>query len=156
MVERIPVTRGGLAALKLEYDELVNQRRPTLVQSVAAAREEGDLRENAGYHAARYDLGMIEGRIRELEQTLKHVEVIEESRTKVTAGTVKLGSTVTIEIDGDTETYTIVGTVEARPAEGRISNESPFGKALLGAKKGQKVTIQTPTAQMKAKVLSVE
>jgi transcription elongation factor GreA len=156
MAERIPVTRDGLEALRREYDELINERRPALVESVAAAREEGDLRENAGYHAARHDLGMIEGRIRELEQTLKQVEVIEDSTKKVAAGTVKLGSSVTIEIDGDKETYTIVGAVEARPAEGRISNESPFGKALLGARIGQTVTIQTPAAQMKAKVLSVE
>jgi transcription elongation factor GreA len=156
MAERIPVTRDGLDALRREHEELINERRPTLIQSVAAAREEGDLRENAGYHAARHDLGMIEGRIRELEQMLKQVEVIEESTTKSASGTVKLGSTVTIEIDGDKETYTIVGAVEARPTEGRISNESPFGKALLGARLGQTVTIQTPASMMKAKVVAVE
>lgn len=156
MAERVPVTRDGLAALKKERDELVNERRPVLVQAVAAAREEGDLKENAGYHAARHDMGMVEGRIRELEQMLKNAEVIEDSTRKVAAGVVKLGSTVTIEIDGDKETYTIVGAVEARPGEGRISNESPFGKALIGTKKGQSVMIQTPGSVLKAKVLVVE
>ena len=156
MAEPIPVTRDGLVALQREYDELLNERRPILVQSVAAARQEGDLKENAGYHAARHDLGMLEGRIRELEQMLKNVAVIEESTKKVAAGVVKLGSTVTIQIEGGEETYTIVGAIEARPAEGRISNESPFGKALLGAKRGQKVTIQTPAAVMTAKILAVE
>jgi len=156
MLERIPVTREGLEALRREYDELVNERRPTLVQSVAAARSEGDLRENAGYHAARHDLGMIEGRIRELEQMLKRVEIIDDSTSGAATGAVKIGSTVTIELDGDEERYTIVGAVEARPSEGRISNESPFGKALLGARVGQTVSIQTPAAVMQAKVLSIE
>jgi transcription elongation factor GreA len=156
MAERVHVTREGLEALQREYDDLVNVRRPTLVQSVAAARSEGDLRENAGYHAARHDLGMVEGRIRDLEQMLKRAEVIDESTTTTATGAVKLGSTVTIEIDGDKEKYTIVGAVEARPADGRISNESPFGRALLGAHVGDTVTIQTPAAVMKAKVLTVE
>jgi transcription elongation factor GreA len=86
---------------------------------------------------------------------LKRVEIIE---TQPTAGVseVRLGSTVTIEIDGDEETYTIVGAVEAKPAQGRISNVSPVGKALMGARVGQQINIQTPATVMQARVISIE
>src|SRR5690606_6599541 len=108
---------------------------------VATAREEGDLRENAGYDAARNDQGFIEGRIRDLESILKRIEIIDEEAA-ADGSTVVLGSTVTIKIEGDNETYTIVGAVEANPTAGRISNESPFGKALLGKRVGNNVTIE--------------
>jgi len=155
MDQRIPVTAEGLAQLQAEYDELVNVRRPEIIRAVAQAREEGDLRENAGYHAAKNDQGFIEGRIRDLESMLKRVEVID---TAPIAGSneVRLGSTVTIEIDGDEEKYTIVGAVEAKPAQGRISNVSPVGKALLGARVGDSVQIQTPASTIKARVLAIE
>lgn len=154
MTQRIPITAEGLAALKAEYDELVNVRRPEIIRAVAQAREEGDLRENAGYHAAKHDQGFIEGRIREIEAMLKRVEVIDSDAGS--ANEVRLGSTVTIEIDGDRETYTIVGAVEAKPALGRISNVSPVGKALMGARVGQQVDIQTPTTVMQARVIAIE
>lgn len=154
MQQRIPITAEGLAALKAEYDELVNVRRPEIIRAVAQAREEGDLRENAGYHAAKHDQGFIEGRIREIEAMLKRVEVIDSDAGS--ANEVRLGSTVTIEIDGDRETYTIVGAVEAKPALGRISNVSPVGKALMGARVGQQVDIQTPTTVMQARVIAIE
>jgi transcription elongation factor GreA len=150
------VTAEGLAQLRAEYEELMNVRRPEIIRTVAAARSEGDLRENAGYHAARHDLGMIEGRIRELERLLKRVEVIDEGSAKGNRSSVTIGSTVTIEVDGDEERYTIVGAVEANPGEGRISNQSPFGKALLGARVGETVTIQAPSSSFKARILSIE
>jgi transcription elongation factor GreA len=155
MDQRIPVTAEGLAQLQAEYDELVNVRRPEIIRAVAQAREEGDLRENAGYHAAKNDQGFIEGRIRDLESMLKRIEVID---TAPIAGSneVRLGSTVTIEIDGDEEKYTIVGAVEAKPAMGRISNVSPVGKALLGARVGDSVRIQTPADVISARVLAIE
>ncbi|MGH9172933.1 MAG: transcription elongation factor GreA [Vicinamibacterales bacterium] len=153
MNERIHVTADGLEALKAEYDDLINNKRPQIIRTISEAREEGDLRENAGYHAARHDQTMIEGRIRQLEQMLKRAEVIEASGT---SGVVRLGSTVTIEIDGDQETYTIVGSVESNPRDGKISDKSPFGQALLGSSVGQSVNIQTPTTVLKAKVLTVE
>ncbi|HMM43428.1 MAG TPA: transcription elongation factor GreA, partial [Thermomicrobiales bacterium] len=142
MQERTLVTSDGLEQLKAEYDELVNVKRPELIRAIAAAREEGDLRENGGYHAARHDQTLVEGRIRQLEQMLKRVEIIDEDAAS-NASTVRLGSTVTIDIDGDEETYTIVGAVEANPAEGRISNESPFGKALIGHRVGDAVSVDT-------------
>ena len=155
MEEKVHVTAEGLAALQAEYDDLVNNRRPDIIRTVALAREEGDLRENSGYHAARHDQTMIEGRIRQLEDMLKRVEVIDANAAAKSGGLVRLGTTVTIEIDGDEETYTIVGSVESNPLEGRISDKSPWGQALLGSKVGQTVNIQTPTTVLKARVISV-
>lgn len=155
MQDRIPITAEGLAALQAEYEELVNVRRPEIIRIVAQAREEGDLRENAGYHAAKNDQGFIEGRIREIEGMLKRVELIDSAPAHGPAE-VRLGSTVTIEIDGDKETYTIVGAVEAKPALGRISNVSPVGKALLGARVGDNVHIQTPASLLQARVIAIE
>jgi transcription elongation factor GreA len=155
MEEKVHVTEEGLATLRAEYDDLVNNRRPAIIRTVALAREEGDLRENSGYHAARHDQTMIEGRIRQLEDMLKRVEVIDANAAAKSGGLVRLGTTVTIEIDGDEETYTIVGSVESNPVEGRISDKSPWGQALLGAKVGQTVNIQTPTTVLRARVVSV-
>ncbi len=153
--ERVPVTQEGLDALKEEYENLVNNERPRIVEVIAEARSHGDLRENAAYDAAKHDQGIIEGRIRELERMLKRVELIDDTGDYRGAA-VRIGSTVTIEIDGDEETYTIVGAVESRPAEGRISNESPFGKALLGRSEGEEVTIETPGMDMTARIVRVE
>ena len=152
--EKIPVTREGLRALREEYDHLVNHRRPEITRAIAAAREEGDLRENAGYDAAKHDQGFIEGRIRELEEILRRVAVIDEVEQDVAA--VRVGSTVTVEVDGVEETYTIVGAVEARPSAGRISNQSPFGRALIGRRVGEEVDIQTPATTLRARVLRIE
>lgn len=152
--EKIPVTRDGLKALKEEYDHLVNTRRPEITRAIAAAREEGDLRENAGYDAAKHDQGFIEGRIRELEEILRRVEVIDDIEQD--GQSVRVGSTVTVDVDGAEETYTIVGAVEARPSAGRISNQSPFGRALLGHRVGDEVDIHTPAATLRARVLKIE
>lgn len=156
MDEKVHVTEEGLAALQAEYDDLVNNRRPAIIRTVALAREEGDLRENSGYHAARHDQTMIEGRIRQLEDMLKRVAVIDADAGANSGGVVRLGTTVTLEIDGAEETYTIVGSVESNPLEGRISDKSPWGQALLGSRIGQTVNIQTPTMVLKARVVAVK
>ena len=155
MQEPVLVTKDGLEQLQAEYDELVNVKRPEIIRAVAAAREEGDLRENAGYHAARHDHSLIEGRIRDLEQMLKRAKVIDDGMSSRDSSRVTIGSTVTIDIEGDEETYTIVGAVEANPTEGRISNESPYGRALLGRNVGDTVSIQTPAMVLQARILSV-
>lgn len=151
--DRIPVTREGHAKLLEELDDLVNVQRPNIIRQVATAREEGDLRENAGYDAARNEQSFIEGRIRDLESILKRVDIIDES--SVETNVVSVGSTVTIKIDGELETYTIVGTVESNPANGRISNESPFGRALIGKKVGDVAEIVTPVTTLHAEVIEL-
>lgn len=151
----IPVTQEGRQKLLDELDHLVNVRRPEIIKAVATARSEGDLRENAGYDAARNDQSFIEGRIRDIESILKRIEIIDEDAVG-DGNLVTIGSTVTIKIDGDTETYTIVGAVEADPTNGRISNESPFGKALLGKRVGETTQIETPVTTLSAEIVSVE
>ncbi len=152
--ERIPITREGLEALRREYEYLVKHRRPEIARVIQEAREHGDIRENAAYDAAKHDQAFIEGRIREIEELLKRVELIEEP-TDGDRSVVRVGSTVTIEIDGEIETYTIVGAIEAKPSAGRISNQSPVGKALLGRRAGDTVTIETPNGQITACILEV-
>ena len=151
--DRIPVTRDGHQKLLEELDHLVTVRRPEIIKLVALAREEGDLKENAGYDAARNDQSFIEGRIRDIETILKRIDIIEEDAGG--GSIVTIGSTVTIKIDGDNETYTIVGAVEADPNEGRISNESPFGKALLGRRIGDTTEIHTPVTTLKAEIIEI-
>jgi transcription elongation factor GreA len=152
--EKIPITREGLEALQREYEDLVKRRRPEIARIIQEAREHGDIRENAAYDAAKHDQGFIEGRIREIEELLKRVEVIEEDGAD--RSVVRIGSTVTIEIDGEEETYTIVGAVEAKPSAGRISNESPVGRALLGHRVGDVVTIEAPARTFSARIVRIE
>lgn len=154
--DRIPVTRDGHAKLLEELERLITVRRPEIIKAVATAREEGDLRENAGYDAARNDQGFIEGRIRDIESILKRIDIIDEDAVSSDTSLVTIGSTVTITIDGEDETYTIVGAVEVNPNQGRISNESPFGKALLGKRVGESVDIKTPVTTLNAKIVSIE
>ena len=151
MSNQIPITEEGLERLKSELDQLVTVRRPAIIKAIAAAREEGDLRENAGYDAARHDQAMTERRIREVEDRIRRAVIIDPTK----ATSVQIGTTVTIEIDGEEEEYTIVGAIEAKPAQGKISNESPIGKALLGHKAGDVVDIRTPVSILKAKVVSI-
>lgn len=151
MSNQIPITKEGLEKLKSELDQLVTVRRPQIIKAIAAAREEGDLRENAGYDAARHDQAMTERRIREIEDRIRRAVIIDPSK----ASSVQIGTTVKIEIDGEEEEYTIVGAIEAKPAQGRISNESPIGKALLGRKTGDVIDIRTPTSVLQARVVSI-
>lgn len=150
--DQIPITKEGLERLQAELDALVTVRRPEIIKAIAAAREEGDLRENAGYDAARHDQAMTERRIREIEDRIRRAVIIDPTK----ATSVQVGTTVTINIDGEDETYTIVGAIEAKPAQGKISNESPIGKALLGRKVGDVVDIRTPSAILNARVVSLD
>ena len=151
--QQIPISAEGLTALQAEYDQLTKVRRKEAAGVVQRAREEGDLRENAGYHAAREEQGMIEARIREVEYLIKHA-VVTENYIQDPA-VIRVGSTVSLNLDGDDVTYTIVGAVEAQPRLGRISNESPVGKALLGHRVGDDFEIATPAASLRAVVKDV-
>lgn len=153
--KQVPVTREGLERLKEELDELREVRRPAIVAAIAEARSHGDLRENAAYDAARHDQAMNEKRISDLEVLLRHAVILEDVPAG-RAGEVRIGSTVVVEIEGDEERYTIVGAIEAKPALGLISNESPVGKALLGKRVGQDAHVTTPRGQSKYRILGIE
>jgi transcription elongation factor GreA len=149
--ERTPVTADGLAALQAELAELSTVTRPQVVLRVKNARELGDLRENADYEAARNEQSFLEGRIRTIEQTIKTAEVIGTDHT----GEVMLGSTVRVQVDGDEMTFRIVGSTEADPARGWISNVSPVGKALVGHAAGEEVAVTLPSGTSSYRILEV-
>jgi transcription elongation factor GreA len=153
--ERVPVTREGLERLKSELDELKNVRRPAIADAVAEARSHGDLRENSAYDAARHDQMMNERRITDLEALLRNAEILDEAGD-TEGGGVGLGSTVVIDFDGEEERYTIVGAIEAKPGEGKISNVSPIGSALLGKLPGETAEVPTPAGVRQVTILRVE
>lgn len=146
------MSREGLDQLVAELDELRNVTRPQIIARVAAARELGDLRENADYEYARKEQSFLEGRIQALEQALRTSVVIEQPAE---SDVVHLGSTVEVEADGDRQTYTIVGSTEANPAAGRLSNASPVGRALLGARAGDYVVVELPSGKVTYRVLAL-
>lgn len=153
--KRVPVTREGLERLKEELQHLIDVRRPEIVAQVAEARSHGDLRENAAYDAARLDQGMNEKRINDLEVLVSQAQVLDDMPVG-NPDIIGIGSTATVDFDGDEEKYTIVGAIEAKPANGLISNESPLGKALLGKRAGQDARFMTPGGQQKITIKAVE
>jgi transcription elongation factor GreA len=150
------LTAEGKASLEAELEDLVNVQRPAIAAAILAAREDGDLRENGAYHDAKDRQGLMEGRIRELKTKLERAQIIDSAATE-TSDAVILGSTVTILDDaGKEEKFTIVGSMEAKVAAGRISNESPLGRALLGRKPGDDASFTTPNgAELRYKVVAV-
>jgi transcription elongation factor GreA len=153
--KKIYLTAKGLEELKKEYDELVNKKRPEVVRRLSAAREMGDLSENAEYTAAREELAFIDGRIDELENMLKQVVVIEEKAQHAKSNSVDLGSKVTVKIADKKEVFTLVGEWEADPAAKKISHESPLGKALMGKGIGDELEVEAPAGKMKYTIVSI-
>jgi len=150
------LTQDGKAALEGELDSLLNVKRPEIAEQIRQAKEAGDLSENAAYEDAKHQQGMIEGRIQELEYMLKHAQMIEEGVHSATEG-VQLGHHVTVlSPDGNEEKYFLVGSAEARPAQGKISNESPMGKALLGHRIGEAVEVAAPSGKLRFTVKAIE
>lgn len=151
------LTEEGLQKIKEELVYLKGEKREELANKLQIAIAQGDLKENADYHAAKEEQGFVDGRIKDLEDSLRRAKIIEDVGP---ADKVRVGHTVTvIEMDEGEEyeaTYTIVGAHEAAPSKGLISNESPFGRALLGAKKGQAVTVQTPGGQIQLRIQTIE
>ena len=151
--EPVYLTAQGKSELEAELEDLLNNQRPAIAAAILAAREDGDLRENGAYHDAKDRQGLMEGRIRELKSKLERAEVIEAPANSGVAG---LGSTVTVsDPEGNQHEYTIVGSMEAKISAGRISNESPLGKALLGRAAGDTATIQTPSGEAAYTVVAV-
>ena len=149
------LTYEGLKKLEDELENLKVVRRKEVSQKIKEAREQGDLSENAEYDAAKYEQRDIEARIEELEKILKNAEVVVEEEADLDK--VSIGCSVKIldcEFDEELE-YKIVGSTEANSLKGKISNESPVGKALLGKQVGDTVTVETPAGEFSYKVLSI-
>jgi transcription elongation factor GreA len=149
MKKQYHLTKEGQVELQAELDELV-AKRSEIAEKIANARDYGDLSENAEYDAAREEQAMLETRVAELEDILKNADIIKPTKSSV----VKVGSTVELK-NGKNVTYQVVGPVEADPLEGKISNESPIGAAVMGAKVGDKVTIATPKGDVTYSVIAV-
>lgn len=146
------LTAEGMAALKAELQELTTHKRVEIAERLKEAKADGDLSENAMYDAAREAQGFMEGRISEIEHILKHSSLISNTGKSEVA----LGSTVHVVLEGGTQKYTIVGSTEANPDEGKISEESLVGKALLGKKAGDEVAVQVPSGTLNYKIHKVE
>ena len=147
----VHLTREGRDRLEEELRDLVENRRPVIVQRVATARAEGDLSENFAYHDARQELGLLDGRVQTIEAMLRNAQVLETTVGEV----VGLGSTVTIRDEFGESTYVIVGPVEADVAGGRISMVSPLGAALMGRTVGDEVSFASPGGTRSAIIAAV-
>ena len=149
------LTRDGRARLERELEELITVGRKQVAERIAAAKELGDISESGEYEEAKNQQAFIEGRIREIKNTLARAEMIDEENGSTNE--VRVGSSVTVKLDDEQEeeTWTIVGSTEANPRTGKISNESPIGAALLGKKPRQKVTVNTPAGTMKLTILKI-
>jgi len=146
------LTPEGVQTLQAELRQLTTTKRTEIAERLKDAMAAGDLSENAQYDAARDAQGMVEGRISEIEHILKHTVLIKNAHKE----SVDIGSTVHVELETGKQKYHIVGSTEANPDRGMISNESPIGQALLGSKAGDEVEVQVPSGTILYKVLKVE
>ena len=156
-MQRVPMTANGAKALRAELEKLKKEDRPRISAAIAEAREHGDLKENAEYHAAREQQGFIEGRIQEIEGKLSNAQVIDVTKLPKT-GKVIFGVTVELlNLDTDEEvTYRIVGEDEADIKERRISVTSPIARALIGKEEGEVVLVRTPGGEVEYEITGVE
>jgi transcription elongation factor GreA len=150
MKKAYQLTAEGKLELEKELTEL-KSRRSAIAQKIADARDYGDLSENAEYSAARDEQGQVEGRIAEIEEILQNASLIKAKAN----GKVEVGSTVHLHTGSKKVVYTVVGSVEADPLEGRISNESPIGRALMGKKVDESVTISTPSGEASYRIAAI-
>ena len=146
------LSREGLGKLRLELEEMTNVRRAEVAARIHDAKEHGDLSENAEYEDAKNEQAFVEGRIQALEALIKNATIIDENHS---TEHVQVGSTVKVESPDGAEEFTIVGSAEAAPREGRISNESPVGRALLGKRKGEKVLVRVPAGDFTYKIVNI-
>jgi transcription elongation factor GreA len=161
-LEKVYVTQQGYEDLLKEYETLVHVTRKDVIEELQAARAQGDLSENADYDAARDRQARIEGRIREVETMLNNIEIIDDKKS---SKVIRIGSTFTMcelvknskgkLVDGDTERFTIVGSVEADPLNGKLSNVSPLAQAILDRKEGDVATVNIDQPY-EVKILSIE
>jgi transcription elongation factor GreA len=156
MPKDVILTQEGLANLKAELDTLSTTRRREVASRIKEAREFGDISENAEYDDAKNEQAMLEARIATLEDNLRSATVVDAS--DLGTDVVRVGSVVHVkdEASGKSNQYTIVGSAEARPADMKLSNESPVGKALLGHKRGEEVVFSTPRGERRLKITKID
>jgi transcription elongation factor GreA len=154
MAEKVyPMTLAGKEKLEAELEHLKTVKRGEIVERIKIARSFGDLSENSEYESAKDEQAFVEGRIQTLETMIRFAELIDSDA--VATDVVALGKLVTFVADGEKESYTIVGSAEADPFDGKISNDSPIAQGLLGKKVGDEVTIKIPNGEMEIKIIKV-
>lgn len=151
MDRAIELTEKGKEKLLAELAEYKKVRRPAVIDRIKKAKEFGDLSENAEYEDARNEQSFVEGKIQELEYMVKNGKM-----SRKNSGVVSIGNSIKVKLDGELMQYEIVGVNESDPASGKISNESPIGRALIGKKSGEKVKAQTPNGELTLEIVSVE
>jgi transcription elongation factor GreA len=151
--KKVLLTEEGLKKIQEELLNLKEVRRKEVIERIQEAVAHGDLSENADYAQAKEEQAFIEGRIQELEEMQKNAEIIAHNGNHNIVG---IGSTIVVKSNGKEITYTIVGSNEANPAQGRISNESLVGKTLLGTKVGDKVVVETPSGKNQYEIVSIQ
>ncbi len=150
------LTKEGKKKLEAELASMVNEKRPQIAEQIRQAKEAGDITENAAFEDAKHQQALLEGRIQELEYMLKHAQMIDEGKHSASEG-VQMGCKVTVlNSEGREERFFLVGSAEAKPGDGRISNESPLGKALLGHRIGDSVDVTTPSGKLTFTVKAIE
>lgn len=154
--KKFPMTAAGKIKLEEELEQLKMVKRKEVVERIKVARGFGDLSENSEYDSAKEEQAFVEGKISTIEKMIRNAVIINES--EFNTDEVQLGNTVTFKElpDGDEETYTIVGSAEANPIEGLISNDSPIAKGLIGRSKGDEVKINTPGGEMSVTILEIK
>lgn len=153
---KVQLTKQGFDALKLELDELINIKRPKIVDRLSFARSQGDLSENSDYTNAKEELDFLDGRISELEEVLKTANVVDDKNGHKKGGSVEVGTKVTVKVNENEHVFEIVGEWEADPMQKKISHESPLGQALLGKKTGEEVEVEAPAGKILYQILRVE
>ncbi len=150
------MTQAGKEKLEQELEYLKSVKRKEVVERIKIARSFGDLSENSEYDSAKEEQAFVEGRITTIENMIRNAKIISED--EMSGDTVALGRSVTfIELpDGEEETYTIVGSAEADPFDGKISNDSPIAKSLIGHKVGEEVKVQTPGGEMDVRIITIK
>lgn len=153
MAQQTYLSPEGIESIKKELLELKNKKRQEIAKRLQEAKDLGDLSENAEYFEAKEAQSFNESRIAELEELLKNAIVI---KTPSAENIINIGSKIEVKTNNDTEIFSIVGSTEAKPQEGKISNESPLGRAFLGRKVGDEIEIKTPGGIIKYRVIKIE
>lgn len=148
------LTKEGQDALKKELDELLNVKRPNLVERLSYARTQGDLAENSDYQSAKEELEFLDGRIDELEDVLQNASIVANSKNGSSG--VGVGTKVTVKVNGKETVFNIVGEWEADPVNKKISHDSPLGIALLGKNVGEKAEVEAPAGKVVYEILAIE
>jgi len=153
MNTQIKLTKSGLEALKKELSELLDEKRPKLVDRLSNARSQGDLSENSDYQSAKEELEFLDGRIDELTEVVQTAVVADISKNGSGIG---VGTKITVKVNGKETIFDMVGEWEADPQAKKISHESPLGKALLGKKVGEEIEVEAPAGKIHYKVMHIE